>query len=149
MNDAVQALIEDVRRFDSGGGSDEALLDSVAIFEKFVLDLNRELQLFKGGRNGEGFRITPSYAPTTVRLKKKKRQPTNRVTLRDSGDFHGSFIIEYDVDQFTIYAEDEKTRFLVGRYGPEILGLDEDSVQLLIEKIRDDFVRLTKNQIFK
>lgn len=149
MNEAVQLLIDDLRDFDSGGGSDKVVLDAVRNFEKLVLDLNRNAQLFKAGRNGEGLRITPAYAPETVRIKRKKGQPTNRVTLRDTGDFHGSFIVEYDVDQFTIYAEDPKTRFLVERYGPEILGLDDDSVQTLIQKIRDDVVELAKLQIFR
>lgn len=149
MNQAVQALIDDLRLFDSGGGSDAVILDAVKSFQTFALDLNREEQLYKGGRNAEGNRITPGYTPLTVSIKRRKSQPTDRVTLRDTGRFYRSFFIVYDQDEFTFYADDSKTPGLVEKYGPEILGLEEESIQALIEKIRNEVVFLTKVKIFR
>jgi hypothetical protein len=115
--------------------TDRILLGLVRVNDAFVLDLNRNEQLFTGGEDSQGQTITPPYTPFTVFLKRQKGQPTDRVTLKDSGDFHASFEINYLPDGFELYATDQKTRKLISKYGAEIFGLTDPSLQDLINLI--------------
>lgn len=97
--------------------------------DNIILDMNAEDQLFQKGITRKGVEIASfaPYAPLTIEIKKLKGQPTSRVTLRDEGDFHRSFYIEYQADGFQIKASDWKTGDLMFRYGEEILGLTDDN----------------------
>lgn len=55
--------------------------------------MNAEEQLFEQGINRLGVDIMDyaPYSPLTIAIKEEKGQPTNRVTLRDTGDFEASF----------------------------------------------------------
>lgn len=61
--------------------------------EAYIVDLNAEEQLFEQGINRLGVEISDyaPYSPVTIAIKEAKGQPTNRVTLRDEGDFESSF----------------------------------------------------------
>lgn len=100
--------------------------------EEKIIDLNI-YQLYEYGENRDERKITPEYTPQTVAIKKRKGQPTNRVTLRDTFDFQGSFFIRYETDGFAISASDWKTEYLTRRYGDEILGLQDKHVAYLCE----------------
>lgn len=89
------------------------------------------------GLDSEGQDIGPEYAPLTVAIKKEKGQPTDRVTLRDEGDFYSSVVLNLDRDRFELVATDPKTPALVEKYGEEILGITEEN----LEEFRDDYVR--------
>ena len=99
--------------------------------EDIVMEMNSEDQLFDRGVNRRGEKIA-DYAPYsafTVELKKMKGQPTSRVTLRDEGDFHFSFYIDYQPDGFEIRSKDWKERDLTDKYGEEILGLTDENFE--------------------
>lgn len=99
-----------------------------------IIDMNANRQLYQQGINSEGEDIM-SYAPyraKTIKIKLTKGQPTDRVTLRDTGDFHTSFEVVADETQFKIDATDWKAQELVAKYGKEILGLTEEHVHELI-----------------
>ena len=66
-------------------------------------------------------------------IKRAKNQPTSRVTLRDEGDFHSSFYIEFTEDSFTIKASDEKAEYLEFAYGSDIFGLTPENKEELSE----------------
>ena len=72
------------------------------------------------------------YTPYTIEVKTIKGQPTDRVTLRDTGEFHESFYIEASDTQFVIKAHDWKTEKLIRTYGREILGLTRENLNELI-----------------
>lgn len=97
--------------------------------EAIILDMNAEDQLYEKGidRTGTFIADYAPYAPLTIEIKKLKGQPTSRVTLRDEGDFHRSFFIEYTTEGFQIKADDWKTSDLMKGYGDEILGLTDDN----------------------
>lgn len=115
--------------------------------EAIVLDMNIQDQLFERGINRLGVDIS-SYAPytaLTVYIKKAKGQPTNRVTLKDEGDFYHSFRIEFQTDGFKIIATDRKTEDLVIKYGDEILGLTDANFQEIIDSyVRPEIIKLIK-----
>lgn len=89
-----------------------------------IIELNVE-QLYEYGTNSLGISIDTyaPYSPYTVRVKKEKGQPTDRVTLRDTGDFHKSFEVVIGPVGFYITATDYKTNMLIEKYGEKIFGL--------------------------
>lgn len=111
----------------------------------FIENLNRA-QLFDGKRS-DGSEITPDYTPFTVALKSEKGQRTDRVTLRDSGDFYESVFSEVFDDYFQIKADDPKMAELTAKYGKAILGLNAESKDKLIAHIKPQFIRLLRAEL--
>jgi len=105
--------------------------------------LNIDEQMFKQGKRADGAAITPPYTAFTKGIKQQKGQPTNRVTLRDTGAFHKSVSVQWRNTEFLMVASDPKTPDLVRKYSPEILGLSDDSLArlnvLLTTKIQNAF----------
>ena len=120
--------------------TDAILISLVVKEENLVLDLNRLLQLYATGENDQKQPITPLYTPYTITIKRQKGQPTDRVTLKDTGAFYNSFDIKYSANEFTIFATDPKTRRLVAKYGASIFGLNDYSLQVLIDTIKPKLV---------
>jgi hypothetical protein len=99
--------------------------------------------LFYTGKDMEGNSLG-AYAQKTIQIKLAKGQPTNRVTLKDEGDFHKSFQLVINEKGFEVIATDYKTNELQARYGKDILGLaknvwDKKMRKLYILKIRELF----------
>lgn len=115
--------------------------------DNIILNMNAEDQLFQKGITRKEVEIASfaPYAPLTIEIKKLKGQPTSRVTLRDEGDFHRSFYIEYITGGFQIKADDWKTRDLMLRYGEEILGLTDDN----FHEFAVDYVKPALNELLK
>lgn len=103
--------------------------------EAFIVNMNSEWQLYEKGElaNGEEIRNFAPYASFTVMIKSAKSQPTDRVTLRDTGDFHKSFFIITDSEKFEITASDPKTKELYLHYSEHIFGLNYENIGELIE----------------
>jgi hypothetical protein len=121
----------------------------------FILDLNRENQLFNQGIDANkkklktfGASITGKevYAAKTILIKEAKGQPTDRVTLKDTGAFYESFKIIINEMDFEISANTMKDGTDLMDYG-EILGLTDESLQLLIEKIKALIVPMVLNRV--
>ena len=119
--------------------------------EAYIVDLNAEEQLFEQGINRLGVEISDyaPYSPVTIAIKEAKGQPTNRVTLRDEGDFESSFFLEVGDKQFAIKASDFKTEDLIKKYGRQILGLTDENIAILIwQYIYPDLMDEAKKQIY-
>lgn len=119
--------------------------------EAYIIDMNAEEQLFEQGINRLGVDIMDyaPYSPLTIAIKEEKGQPTNRVTLRDTGDFETSFFLEVGDKQFEIKATDFKTEDLIKKYGRQILGLTTENIEALIwQYIYPDLLKQTKNVIY-
>ena len=103
--------------------------------EAFIIDANAYFQLEQKGVNKLGIEISEyaPYAAYTVWRKLAKGQPTDRVTLKDTGDFHSSFYVVVDEEGFEIMASDEKTEALVAKYGKDIFGLTDEHMKILVE----------------
>lgn len=100
-----------------------------------VPDIVRDEQLFRG-IDGEGRMVRPPYTKKTIQIKLQKRQPVDRVTLRDTGDFYDSLFVLYGDKEFFIVASDPKRAKLQSKYGKDILGMNETSRDILAQKIK-------------
>ena len=117
----------------------------------FIIVANAEEQLFEQGINRLGVDIMDyrPYTPLTIAIKKEKGQPTNRVTLRDEGDFHSSFYLEVGDTQFEIKAADFKTEDLIKKYGRQILGLTNENIaELIWQYVYPDLLTKAKKTIY-
>lgn len=117
----------------------------------YIIDMNAEQQLYEQGVNTYGVKIMDykPYQPLTIRIKREKGQPVDRVTLRDTGDFQSSFYLEVGNEQFEIKANDWKTDDLIKKYGREILGLtDENLSELIWDFIYPDILGKAKSEIY-
>ena len=118
--------------------------------EPYICDMNAEGQLFEEGVNRLGVKLSDfaPYSPRTIEIKKAKGQPTDRVTLRDTGDFHSSFHVEVGPDRFEIKASDWKTEKLLKKYGMGILGLTQENLaELIWQYIYPDLLKTTRDII--
>lgn len=123
----LHSLHRSLKRFDLG----VAVLMSIYATKEDVVNLNRS-QLWKG-ITSDGRDIRPPYAPFTVLMKDQKGQPTDRVTLKDTGAFYDSIQVDVSSDSFTIDASDYKTDKLTDKYGKNIFGLTRISRAQYIE----------------
>ena len=125
---------------------DSVILDLVKEYDDFVLGLN-QAQLYDDGIRNDGSKITPPYAQLTLQIKRKKGQPTDRVTLKDTGDFYDSFYIELGSNSFLINARDSKTIDLKQKYEDEILGLTEKSIGELSQFLKGKLIEQLRNEL--
>lgn len=115
---------------------DKIVLEVIKQFEEFILSEQRK-QMYSG-ENADGTSIEPGYKPLTISIKNSVGQPTDRVTLKDTGAFYSSFFIVYGPKYFAIYARDGKTKKLISKYGTEIFGLNDVAMSKLLIKIKSD-----------
>jgi len=109
--------------------------------DNILIDMNAQDQLYAKGVNRLGVRIDEyqPYQPLTIKVKIEKRQPYDRVTLKDTGEFYDSFYVETAEDRFYIKASDEKTNWLIKKYGAEIFGLTNDSLaEFINDYVKDE-----------
>lgn len=126
------------------------LEDIVCDKEDVIVSAIADDQLYRRGINGRGEKIM-SYMPytaKTIQNKKRKGQPTTRVTLRDTGAFHKSMFVVFDSEGFYVTASDEKTEKLVKKYGEEIFRLtDKNFTRIVRSHIRKELVKRLKRAI--
>ncbi len=79
------------------------------------------------GINQKGQAIVPAYTATTVAIKKRKGQPSDRVTLKDTGDFYQRRIAIADNTKIYIESDVPYADHLAEKYGDEIHGLTNDN----------------------
>lgn len=138
--EALQKSVEDV-----DNNIDRYILDAVRINEDFIVELNRD-KLFSG-KDSNAKKIRPKYAPSTIIQKRRKGQPSGRVTLRDTGDFYKDTYIEYGSDEFEITSSNFKTEILKEKYGDGILGLTKRDTSKVGDEIKPDLVNIIKAKI--
>lgn len=115
--------------------------------DNILIDMNAQDQLFAKGVNRLGVRIDEyrPYSPFTIKVKIEKRQPYDRVTLKDTGEFYDSFYVETAEDRFYIKASDEKADWLIKKYGAEIFGLTNESLaEFINDYVKDEAAKKVK-----
>lgn len=120
-------------------------------FKDLVIELNTEKQLFDKGEDSTGRTLESiggAYSPFTVSIKQAKGQPTNRVTLFDTGEFYASWSVKPFKGGFIIDADPNKDDTnLFDEWGNEIVGLNEENLQTIINFFRDAVLEKINNRI--
>ena len=123
------------------------LEDIIRDKESVIISAIADDQLFRRGVNGVDVKIMDyaPYSPRTIKRKNKKGQPTTRVTLRDTGEFHESMFIVFEPDGFYVTSNDDKMPYIVKKYGEEIFRLtDKNLTRILNSHIRKELVKRLK-----
>lgn len=144
----IERKIEALKEFE------DSIYDTIRLTvvdnEHIIADMNSQVQLYEQGidRNGDKIAEYAPYRPLTIQIKLMKGQPTSRVTLRDTGDFHASFKVIANNISFFIDTSDIKADMLIKKYGEQILGLTEDNLNELIwEYIYPDLLTKLKDLV--
>lgn len=122
-NASIKNLVYRLRKFKPV--LEDALKEEIERYQDFITDSIR-IQLDMG-IDGYYDEIRPPYAPRTIKRKIKKGQPTDRVTLKDTGKFYDSLYLEFDESGFRILSNDEKAKYLIAKYGSPILRVDNEN----------------------
>jgi hypothetical protein len=120
---SLRSLINRLKKFDT----EKELLSVVKQNELVLTDLNTQDQLFQKGINSKGTSLPGPYAPFTIEYKRFRGQPTDRITLRDSGDFYEGFFVNATKFPIEIDSRDSKRNDLVQEWGVDIFGLTDSS----------------------
>jgi hypothetical protein len=121
----LEELYQNVSNIDA-----EALVkDILKKNEKKIVLYNTE-QMYAGFDSNNN-NIEPNYSNMTKRIKASKGQPIDRVTLKDTGDFHKSL----KVKDFEIISTDVKAKSLQSKYGADILGTSPEDQSEINETI--------------
>ena len=142
---AILKLVEKLRSIEITGVVRAIISDPQ--FKKFIIELNTQDQLFNKGINSLGVSLETiggPYSPNTIEGvpglfegKKEKGLPFDHITLFSEGDFYESFRIEIGLNHFRIIANGEKDDGnLFDDWGPEIVGLTQESKQKIVERLR-------------
>ena len=130
--EAIINLIDNLKKYKDS--INEYMEDITRSIEDEIKEINVHQQYDLGqDRNGDS--ITPEYAESTIRYKRRKGQPTDRVTLQDTGQYHDTFKIRYENEGFELYANDWKAGFLDKKYGKEIYGLQDEAARELADQV--------------
>jgi hypothetical protein len=106
---------------------------------ELIINLNQE-QLYNLGEDSEG-KSLGTYAPSTVMIKQAQGVPTDRITLRDTGDFYSSFKVFYSNGEIFIDADGQKDDTnLFTEYGEDILGLNDANMSIFVDEVRKNIV---------
>jgi hypothetical protein len=112
--------------------------------KKYTVDLNRE-QLSRG-MNADETPIEPGYKPRTVAIKKRKGQPFDRVTLKDTGDFHRGMKLSTFQKEFVLSSTDWKINILVPKYGARIFGVPQSKKHELQQRLKPRLIKAVKSK---
>ena len=106
--------------------------------QDFILKLNKD-QLF-AGEDSLGISLESiggSYSAFTIEAKKNKGQPTNRVTLKDTGKYYDSYTLDLGKGFFAIDSDPIRgDTNLEEEWGDNLEGLQDENLQKIIEIIR-------------
>ena len=148
INSIIQDLIYKLEMFDEIVNME--LKNEILQNEDVIREMIAEEQLYEKGIDGLG-RVIMSYMPysnRTIIKKQRKGQPFDRVTLRDTGKFHSSLHVEFDDDGFRIISVDNKSKYLLGKYGKAVINLTDENLAILLKNyIKPSLIEKIKNKM--
>lgn len=147
-NASIRNLVYRLRKFKDILSSE--LRDEIMKHEDVIVQMVTRDQLYEQGIEGRGIFIMDyqPYTAKTVKIKQKKGQPYDRVTLRDTGEFYSSLHVEFDDEGFYVTSTDDKAKYLLARYGKTIFRLtNENFTELLRNYIRPSLKEKLKERI--
>lgn len=140
----IDALIARVERLKTAMGDGTLIGGVIQDHEKDIVGFNTDSQLYDRGILATGAPVLPHYRPRTIRDKRRKGQPYDRVTLRDTGRFHSRFKVELSEDSFTIDSDEPnqaKYDYLVKKYSNNIFGLTDENKSAVGEWVKDALMK--------
>ncbi len=102
-----------------------SIQESINRNKEVIKQLQTQEQMYQG-RDSKGIDIKPAYADSTIKIKKKKGLPTDRVTLFDTGDFYNSLEVVAGKSDMIIRTVISYSVYIVAKY-QDVLGLDQES----------------------
>lgn len=128
--------------------------DCLKDLTEFIVKLNQDQLYEKGDIDVNYPTLKEHYAPSTIKAKRRYAnfKKTDFVTLRWTGDFYESFVVEIRDDDFLIRAMDPKWKFLeesrnFGNRFSNALGLTKDSKNELRAKLLPLFVKKLRDEL--
>src|SRR5678815_2088962 len=118
----IERIIQNLNKL-TPAVQEKAILEIVTKHEATLVDYNIA-QMMEGERS-DGSEILPEYTPLTVAIKNAKGQPSDRVTLRDEGDFQQEMFAETKQFPVEIMSTNWKEAKLIRKYGDRIFGINE------------------------
>jgi hypothetical protein len=123
-----------------------SIRESVDKNKNVIKTAQTDEQMFLGITAG-GSSIRPfPYAKSTINYKRRNGQPTDRITLKDSGDFYESIQVEARPVDFVISTQITYSIFLVARYA-DILGLTAENLGLFVQNYTMPIIKKNYNDI--
>ena len=107
----------------------KALEEHHLVLKDFIV----EKQLYDKGIDGKGQKLPP-YTRAYIRYKISKRQPADRTTLKDSGDFYASVKIVAFTDYFEISSDVAYDKYIFSRYTKDVLRATNDNLRAFLNK---------------
>ena len=146
--EAIRKLTNRVAKLDEGIILNRFV--ELPIVQKFILDLNRVDQLFDKGIDSKN-RALGVYTPFTINSKNERGVPVPsdfHITLFDTGQFYSTFVIIPGKDFFEIDANPiREDSNLFEDFGEDILGLNDENLQILIDFFKETVVLRVKEQL--
>ena len=107
-----------------------------------IIRLNTIEQLYEEGIDSKG-KDLGLYSDFTIEIKMLKNDRFDHVTLKDTGDFYNSFKVISESGDIFIYADDSSKydQPLTSWYGKDIIGLTDESLQVVIELIKPRIIQ--------
>ena len=102
----------------------ETIQQSGFVIKDFIVNK----QLFREGERGDGKKLR-AYKRTTIRIKIKKGQPTDRTTLHDTQTFVNSIMVDAYNDRFEISSDVDYAKYIIAKYGEEVLHPSNDNMR--------------------
>jgi len=127
----VNDLLNAVMALDPDAIMEESMAAGGTVYVK-----QQKEQMFDG-INSEGLAIEPEYHPFTVQVKEAKGQPSNRVTLKDTGDFYEGIYTDPKGDKMYVDSKDTKSNALQEKYGDQIFGIQGEYREPFTLKVQE------------
>lgn len=121
--------------------------------QDYIIELNTEgeqtSQLYSLGVDSLGNKLG-EYSGFTKNIKASKGQRIDHITLKDTGEFYGSFKITPNNKGFRISANPFKDDSnLFDDFGVDIVGLTKENVKLLLDFIEPMFSKEFEKRLFQ
>lgn len=118
------AIIQDIENNIS-----DVIKQTVQKFGFVIVDYNTNKQLDRKGEDSKGKKLFPKYTKAYARIRVKKGLQVDHVDTHFTGKFHASITVEAREDEFVIRSNVEYDKYLVKKYGEDILGVQEQYLQ--------------------
>lgn len=119
-------------------------LQAVRETQELALDLNK-VQMYELGIDSQG-KPLGQYKESTKSRKRKKGQPTDHITLRDTGKFQDRMFLDTKQIPILIDSRDEKVPIIEKRW-PKALGLTAPHTEQYKEEVMKVFRGKIKKKI--